>query len=210
MAAGLTRLRASWAGTMEDGGALGRVLERCGWTPPARQGIAMTMTAAQGEGFLAPLAAKMPPCPAEFVPWTSLSARQRQDLRAALADMPLDAPGLDPFAVEATASPDLSLAMLLPDGRIAGWHLSRWSDSGAAWVIASYGLPELLGGPCFLRAWIDFFRIAGQRGPETICGWDTDFSLNRMSRFLLRRAEAARPVMTGKWSSSLALPLPVA
>jgi hypothetical protein len=127
------------------------------------------------------------------------------ELRQALHRQPLPAPGLDPFPAERTADAEISFALVCHEGQVRGWHLARWTDTGSAWVIVSYGLPDALGGACFLRLWAHFFRCASLQGPETSCSWDTHFSLQRMSRFLLRRENDARPITKARWASTLAL-----
>lgn len=205
---GLHTLTASWSEAPDHPGAMGALLTRAGWPPPQPSGIAMTLPAAQGEAFVSQLAARLAPCPFHFIGWGELDDVQRHTLQKTLAESDALAGGLDPFRLEDRASPDLSFAVAAADGRIVGWHIATWATPQRAWVLASYGLAEALGGSCFLRLWALFFGRAARRAADTPCGWDTHVSLGPMMRFLQGGAAFARQrqaipglVTQARWSS---------
>lgn len=198
---GIGRLVASWSDAPDAAGPAGDFFAKAGWAPATRGGIAMTMSATSGDAFVSGLADRLPPCPHAFVRWCDLDQAQRDRLRAELARGARLADGLDPFRLEALASADLSFAIVGGDGRVLGWHIATWAAPDRAWVLAGYGLPEALGGACFLRLWAVFFRQAALRSPQIACGWDTHASQGPMMRFLLRREGAARPTTQGRWTA---------
>jgi hypothetical protein len=153
------------------------------------------------------MSGRLPPVPGRIIRWDATGRQQRAELQRQLATMDLP-PGLDPFRLEDSVSPELCRAVCI-DGRIVVWFMARWASDGHVWIPASYGLHGYNGAGISLPMWAGVFEDVAGRSPDATCGWDTPEGFGPMSRFLRRRQSVARARFRTRWETSYLLDVPV-
>lgn len=171
--------------TMPDtGDAVERLLRRFAWSEPEGRMLVCRSDTTR----IAPARwAKGIELPAEFrrVPWTAVTAEQKERLRRSQEARPWIPPDLVPFDHESGMEPRTSFALLRGDD-IVGWMIMHALADDLARFTCSYVHPDLQRRALALALYAEAIRVAQSVG-LTRGIWTVPFEHTAMVRFTRRR-----------------------
>jgi GNAT superfamily N-acetyltransferase len=163
-----------------------RFLIREGWAKPVI--VKLICRSTMQQAFETPwLVRAQIPAHHRVIPWSSLSAAQRDAIAAGIGNwIPRE---LDPFDVEADCDDRTSIALVAggeSEGRVAGWVLTHRLDSSTLRWTCSFVDPAIQGSGRILPLWLEVARRQRELAGMEAFVFTVPLTQPRMVRFATR------------------------
>ena len=166
--------------------ALERVLQKCGWSPPAVRAVTVRFT--PEEAMKTPWFARVRWREADFVvfSWQNLTPEERAEIQRSHTDRPWIRQGLEPWRHDSYGFDPVSSVGLRYDGEVVGWVLNHRIGPDHVRFTCSFMREDLSKRGRILPLYTESIRRLAEIGCR-VCTLVTPVHYSEMAEFLRRR-----------------------
>jgi GNAT superfamily N-acetyltransferase len=187
---GFDRLGAVWMTGKPSIPALERVLQKRGWVAPATRTISVRFTPEEAARTPWFQRVRLPADRFQIVPWSEVTAAERDQIRQSHEAAPWIAPGLEPWRHDSYGFDPISSLGLRHGGSIVGWVINHRLPDGCVRFTCSFMRHDLSRRGRILPLYTESILRLSAAGVQE-CTLVTPLEYRDMADFLRRRCARA-------------------